>query len=227
MHQRHHQLRTFYLLEAGIPLLSAFRANPLRNSLWFLNAHSSPSALGGLTWYMMEEGGGSMHGCWSGRGSSSSRSTLDRASSRVTWVVMAAVSVVQTEGKEEREMQNFRGLLTFCPILLCPGSLWRTQGINLRWDHFHLVLPHMVLLFRTWCLRTSFLFWLHMEFRGQESDLSRSCNLCCSCSNARSFNPLCRARDRTSILGTAETLPILLCHIRNPYKAFFLCLLSW
>ena len=40
------------------------------------------------TWYMMEEGGGSMHGCWSGSGSSSSRSTLDRASSRVTWVVM-------------------------------------------------------------------------------------------------------------------------------------------
>lgn len=40
------------------------------------------------TWYMIEEGGGSMHGCWSGRGSSSSRSTLDRASSRVTWVVM-------------------------------------------------------------------------------------------------------------------------------------------
>lgn len=43
-----------------------------------------------LTWYMMDEGGGSMHGCWSGNGSSSSRSTLDRASSRVTWVVMVA-----------------------------------------------------------------------------------------------------------------------------------------
>lgn len=40
------------------------------------------------TWYIIEEGGGSMHGCWSGSGSSSSRSTLDRASSRVTWVVM-------------------------------------------------------------------------------------------------------------------------------------------
>lgn len=48
-----------------------------------------------------------MHGCWSGRGSSSSRSTLDRASSRVTWVVMAAVSVFRTEGKGGNE--EFQG----------------------------------------------------------------------------------------------------------------------
>lgn len=59
-----------------------------------------PGPLEELTWYMMEEGGGSMHGCWSGKGSSSSRSTLDRASSRVTWVVMAAAAVFCTEGKE-------------------------------------------------------------------------------------------------------------------------------
>ena len=26
----------------------------------------------------------------------------------------------------------------------------------------------------------------------------RSCNLCCNCSNARSFNPLCRAGDQTA-----------------------------
>ena len=60
------------------------------------------------TWYMMEEGGGSMHGCWSGRGSSSSRSTLDRASSKVTWVVMVTrghshcTPVWQTQGERER-----------------------------------------------------------------------------------------------------------------------------
>lgn len=41
-----------------------------------------------LTWYMTEEGRGSMHGCWSGRGSSSSRSTLESASSNVTADVM-------------------------------------------------------------------------------------------------------------------------------------------
>ena len=36
--------------------------------------------------------------------------------------------------------------------------------------------------------------------QGQESDLSHSCNLHCSCGSARSFNPLCRARDRTCVL---------------------------
>lgn len=41
-----------------------------------------------LTWYMTEEGRGSMHGCWSGKGSSSSRSTLESASSNVTADVM-------------------------------------------------------------------------------------------------------------------------------------------
>lgn len=57
----------------------------------------------------MEDGGGSMHGCWSGRGSSSSRSTLDRASSKVTWVVMAAVSVFHTDEEEENDKGEFQG----------------------------------------------------------------------------------------------------------------------
>ncbi len=61
------------------PVMSKFTSNNKYN-----NTH-----LCKCTWYMMEDGGGSMHGCWSGRGSSSSRSTLDSASSRVTWVVMA------------------------------------------------------------------------------------------------------------------------------------------
>ena len=39
----------------------------------------------------------------------------------------------------------------------------------------------------------------HVEFLGQESHLSHCCNLCYSCSNARSFNPLCRAGDGTCI----------------------------
>ena len=32
----------------------------------------------------------------------------------------------------------------------------------------------------------------HTEFSGQGSDPSLSCDLCCSCSSARSFNPVCQ-----------------------------------
>ena len=92
--------------------------------------HLAPVLWADLTWYMMEEGGGSMHGCWSGRGSSSSRSTLDRASSRVTWVVMVAVSVVRTGGMEEKETESFRGLQTLLPSSPCPGSFRRTRGVK-------------------------------------------------------------------------------------------------
>ena len=50
----------------------------------------------------------------------------------------------------------------------------------------------------------------HMEFMGQGSDLSHSCDLYCSYSNARSFSPLCRpgiepvswyCRDRVDPVG--------------------------
>ena len=37
----------------------------------------------------------------------------------------------------------------------------------------------------------------HIKFPGQRLNLSHSCNLHHNCSNARSFNPLCRARDPT------------------------------
>ena len=40
----------------------------------------------------------------------------------------------------------------------------------------------------------------HMEFPGQGSEPSHSCDPYCSYNNARSFNPLCQARDRTCIL---------------------------
>ena len=40
-----------------------------------------------------------------------------------------------------------------------------------------------------------------MEFLGQGSDLSHRYNLCRTCSNTRSFNPLCRAGDPTNILA--------------------------
>ena len=48
----------------------------------------------------------------------------------------------------------------------------------------------------------------HMEFPGQGSDLSCSCDLCCSCGIARSFNPLCVAGGQTCVLGTAKMLLI-------------------
>ena len=40
----------------------------------------------------------------------------------------------------------------------------------------------------------------HMEFPGQGSDPSYSCNLRHSCGHAGSFNPLCWAGDRTCVL---------------------------
>ena len=40
----------------------------------------------------------------------------------------------------------------------------------------------------------------HMEFPGQGSDLSCSCNLLHSCGNTRSFKPLCWAEGITSVL---------------------------
>ena len=40
----------------------------------------------------------------------------------------------------------------------------------------------------------------HMEFPGQGSDPSQSCNVCHSCSNTGSFNPLCQAGYWTCIL---------------------------
>ena len=42
---------------------------------------------------------------------------------------------------------------------------------------------------------------LYMEFLGQGSDLSRSCDLCHSFGSAGSFNPLCQARNLTCILA--------------------------
>ena len=40
----------------------------------------------------------------------------------------------------------------------------------------------------------------HMEFLGQGSGLRHSCDLCSSCSNTGSFNPLFQARNQTCIL---------------------------
>lgn len=62
-----------------------------------------------LTWYMTEEGRGSMHGCWSGSGNSSSRSTLDRASSKVTVDVM----LLERSKKKKRTFKTFYAKMAY------------------------------------------------------------------------------------------------------------------
>ena len=52
---------------------------------------------------------------------------------------------------------------------------------------------------------------------GQGSDPGRTCNLCCSCSSAGSFNPQCQAGESNLCPGAAEMLLILLCHSRNSH----------
>lgn len=51
----------------------------------------------------------------------------------------------------------------------------------------------------------------HIEYLGQESDLRHSCNLCCSCHKAGSFNPLCLLalkRRRCSYCSQQELLDL-------------------
>ena len=63
----------------------------------------------------------------------------------------------------------------------------------------------------------SFLVTLrHIEFLGQGSDPSHICNLHLSCSNTRSFNPVCQLAQGLNLHpGTAEMPPIPLHHSRN------------
>ena len=70
-----------------------------------------------------------------------------------------------------------------------------------------------------------FSFW-HMEFLGQGSDPSRGCDLRCSCSNARSFNPLCWGGGSNRYPSAAETLLVPLCPSGNCDSLVTLTLLS-
>ena len=47
----------------------------------------------------------------------------------------------------------------------------------------------------------------HIEFPGQKLDASCSCDLCHSCGNTRSLNPLCQSRDPTCILALQRRGP--------------------
>ena len=60
-----------------------------------------------------------------------------------------------------------------------------------------------------------------MEFLGQGSDSSHSCNLRHSCGNAGSLNALCWARESNLCPGAAEMPPMPLHHSELQSKVFF------
>ena len=60
-----------------------------------------------------------------------------------------------------------------------------------------------------------------MELPGQGSDLTCSCDLCRSCSNTRSFKPLCPAGESNVRPGTAATALILLPTAGTPIQVAF------
>ena len=64
----------------------------------------------------------------------------------------------------------------------------------------------------------------YMEFAGQGSDLSQNCELCHSCSNARSFNPLCQAQARTCALVLQRHHWSHCATAGNPYLELFVWL---
>ena len=64
----------------------------------------------------------------------------------------------------------------------------------------------------------------HVEFPGWGSDPSHSCSPCCSCSNARYFNPLCWTEHTELYPSAAETLLIPLYHRGNSSLFVFLIL---
>ena len=70
-----------------------------------------------------------------------------------------------------------------------------------------------------------FIFFLaalrHMEFPGQGSDLSCSCDLSCICSNARSLTH-CAGPGIEPVSQSAPKMPAIpLCQSRNSHKFFF------
>lgn len=75
-----------------------------------------------------------------------------------------------------------------------------------------------LLFFVLFCLAVP---W-HMEFLGRGSDLSCSCNLCCSCGNIRPFNLLCLARDQTCVLVLQRYHQSCYVTVRTPISCFLM-----
>jgi len=72
-----------------------------------------------------------------------------------------------------------------------------------------------------------FFLFCHMEFLGQGSDSSRSCNLRHSSRNAGSLNALCWARESNLCPGAAEMPPMPLHHSGNYKAKYFLKRIPW
>lgn len=97
--------------------------------------------------------------------------------------------------------------------------------------------PNSPLKFEVFNVSTSarffFFFFLadlqHVEFPGQGSDPSWSCNLCHSRSNVGFPNPLCLCLPRGSnlCLGAVETPPIPSCHSGNSSRMVLIGTLYW
>ena len=88
--------------------------------------------------------------------------------------------------------------MTDTPICSCARASAASQGAE---DQVHSLKSRL-------SSPTSFSFFppflaasQRMDFPGQGSDPSRSCNLCLGCGNASSFNPLCQAWDGTCVLA--------------------------
>ena len=81
--------------------------------------------------------------------------------------------------------------------LFCFSLFWYVGYILSVCSQVFLLDEIFLLLFLNGCFPPPFLAapW-HMEFPGQGSGLSRTCDLCHSCGNAGSFRPLCPARDQ-------------------------------
>ena len=107
----------------------------------------------------------------------------------------------------------------------CAQDMWKFmgQGLNTQYSSDHprsLTCCATKLPYHLSFVCFSFLATLgHMEFLGQGSDASHSCDPLCSGGNAGSFNLLwCQAGDWSP--GTAEMLPIPLHHSGNSSMTF-------
>ena len=112
------------------------------------------------------------------------------------------VAVVHTFLKENYILCMYYGLcIHFLSISADQGSVFEVtvnkaaenRCVNMSWVYtcvsfFFFFLPFLAAL------------W-HMQFLGQGSAPSSSCNLYHSCGNTRSFNRLCQARSKTRVLA--------------------------
>ena len=121
----------------------------------------------------------------------------------------------------QKHLLRRRFCFIILPVLLCQRSvdcIYRCLFLDSLFCSIDLSIlspvPH--------CLFYLFIYFYflptpwHMDFPGQGSDPSQSCNL--HCGKARSFNPLCRAGESNLYPGTVEMLQIPVCHSGNSHR---------